>query len=244
MLGSDPGNLVPRGQYAIEDLQPEVLLYFAATPEELYQLRMWLRPLAELERAYRERGVGFVMLNPDAAETPARLRDAFDALKKLGFRGRYVHDPRGALAARLRAASTTEAFVLDGALTIVYRGAIDDQFGLGYALSAPRRRFLAETLDAVLAGGASVVQATTAPGGAGAPVAGEPKKAMLRCTGRSCDGLVIEALLGDARPVAAELFSTRFGVPPQGAPLIAARPHNAIPQYAPDSTITRSLVKL
>jgi len=76
------------------------------------------------------------------------------------------------------------------------------------------------------------------------PAKGEPKKAMLRCTGRSCDGLVIEALLGDARPMTAELFSTRFGVPPQGAPLIAARPRNAIPQYAPDSTITRSVVKL
>jgi Peptidase family M28 len=76
------------------------------------------------------------------------------------------------------------------------------------------------------------------------PATGEPRKATLRCTGRSCDGLVIEAVLGDARAVTAELFSTRFGVPPQGARLVAARPHNAIPQYAPDSTITRSLVKL
>jgi hypothetical protein len=76
------------------------------------------------------------------------------------------------------------------------------------------------------------------------PVAGEPKKAMLRCTGRSCDGLVIEALLGDTRPMTAELYSTRFGLPQHGARLIAARPRNAIPQYAPDSTITRSLVKL
>ena len=56
-----------------------------------------------------------------------------NGLKKLGFGGRYVHDPRSALAARLRATSSTEMFVLDGALTVVYRGAIDDQFGLGYA---------------------------------------------------------------------------------------------------------------
>ena len=76
------------------------------------------------------------------------------------------------------------------------------------------------------------------------PATGEPKKATLRCTGRSCDGLVIEAVLGEAGPVAAELYSIRFGLPPQGAPLAAARPRNAIPQYAPDSTITRSQVKL
>lgn len=35
---------------AIDAMQPEVLLYFAAAPEELYQLRMWLRPLADLDR--------------------------------------------------------------------------------------------------------------------------------------------------------------------------------------------------
>jgi len=76
------------------------------------------------------------------------------------------------------------------------------------------------------------------------PASGEPKKAALRCTGRSCEGLVIEALLGDPRPVTVELYSTRFSLPPQAAPLVAARPRNAIPQYAPDSTITRSHVKL
>jgi hypothetical protein len=76
------------------------------------------------------------------------------------------------------------------------------------------------------------------------PPDGQPSKAALRCTGRSCEGLVIEALLGESRPVTVELYSTRFGLPPQGAPLLAARPRNAIPQYAPDSTITRSHAKL
>jgi len=76
------------------------------------------------------------------------------------------------------------------------------------------------------------------------PVDGQYKKAALRCTGRSCDGLIIEALLGDPRPFTAELYSTRFGLPPQAAPLLTARPRNAIPQYAPDSTITQSHSKL
>jgi hypothetical protein len=76
------------------------------------------------------------------------------------------------------------------------------------------------------------------------PADGEPSKAALRCTGRSCEGLVVEALLGNALPITVELYSTRFGLPLEAAPLIAARPRNAIPQYAPDSTITRSHVKL
>jgi len=76
------------------------------------------------------------------------------------------------------------------------------------------------------------------------PADGQPKKAALRCTGRSCDGLVIEALLGNPRPITVELYSTRFALPRLAAPLVAARPRNAIPQYAPDSTITRSDAKL
>jgi hypothetical protein len=76
------------------------------------------------------------------------------------------------------------------------------------------------------------------------PADGEPKKAALRCTGRSCEGLIVEALLGNPQPVTVELFSTRFGLPQQAASLVEARPRNAIPQYAPDSTITRSHMKL
>ena len=88
----------------------------------------------------------------------------------------------------------------------------------------------------------------TALGLVGAPVAlppkGEPDKPILRCTGRACEGLQIEAVFADNRPVETELFSTRFGLPPQGQPLAAARPKTAIPQYAPDSTIPMSRIKL
>jgi len=44
--------------------------------------------------------------------------------------------------------------------------------------------------------------------------------------------------------VTVELYSMRFGLPAEAKSLVAGRPHNAIPQYAPDSTITRSHVKL
>lgn len=76
------------------------------------------------------------------------------------------------------------------------------------------------------------------------PTEGDTQKALLRCTGRSCDGLRIEVLFDDTNPVAAELFATRFGLPPQGQKLEAARPHNSQPQYSPDETITRAITKL
>ena len=76
------------------------------------------------------------------------------------------------------------------------------------------------------------------------PAKGEPDKAVLRCAGRSCNGLVIEAVLADRSPVVAELFSARFGLPAQGRALVAARPANAIPQYSPDQTITLTRIRL
>ncbi len=76
------------------------------------------------------------------------------------------------------------------------------------------------------------------------PAKGDPEKPLLRCTGRSCEGLEVEVVLGDSKPVEAELFSTRFGLPPEGQALAAARPRNAIPQYSPDQTITMARIKL
>ncbi len=76
------------------------------------------------------------------------------------------------------------------------------------------------------------------------PATGQPDKPLLRCMGRSCDGFVVEALLADQRPIEAELISYRFSLPAQGSKLAAARPKNAIPQYAPDSTVTLTRVRL
>ena len=76
------------------------------------------------------------------------------------------------------------------------------------------------------------------------PARGEPEKPILRCTGRACEGLQVEILFGNQKPVEAELFSTRFGLPAEGRMLQAARPANAIPQYAPDQTVTMSRLKV
>jgi hypothetical protein len=74
------------------------------------------------------------------------------------------------------------------------------------------------------------------------PPRGEPEKAALRCSGRSCDGLVVEVLLGDRKPVKADLFATRFALPAEGAALARGRPANAHPQYGPDSSIRMKTV--
>ena len=69
------------------------------------------------------------------------------------------------------------------------------------------------------------------------PLAAEPGAAFLRCSGRACDGLVVELRLGDRKPVKAELIGTRFALPREGMALAAARPSRSHPQYAPDSSV-------
>ena len=117
--------------------------------------------LSRLAQDVRKRGFGFLLINPteqDSAEDMRAEVEAFD------LRGTYVADRSQALARALGAQSTTDAFVLDKALTLVYRGAVNDQYGLGYAQEAPRRRYVREAVEALVAQQSPEVEATSAPG--------------------------------------------------------------------------------
>ncbi len=74
------------------------------------------------------------------------------------------HDKDGSLAKLLGARRTTEVFVIDAARVLRYRGAVDDQYGVGYHREAPTKSYLADAIAAVLAGKPVPVPATEAPG--------------------------------------------------------------------------------
>jgi hypothetical protein len=67
---------------------------------------------------------------------------------------------------------------------------------------------------------------------------------VLRCSGRSCDGAVVDLLVGSRAPLPLTLIGIRAGLPPEGAPLLRARPANAQPQYSPDGTIGVAKLRL
>jgi len=56
------------------------------------------------------------------------------------------------LAVALQAATTTEVFLLDATRTVIYRGAIDDQYGSITAWMRPSTRYLRDAIAAFLAG--------------------------------------------------------------------------------------------
>ena len=117
--------------------------------------------LAELERKYSRENVAFIFINPNESEKLGEIREA---IGQHGFAGPYVQDAKRLLPGVLEAKTTTEVFVLDRARTLVYRGAVDDQYGFAYSLEAPRVSYLADALESVLRGKSPDVQATTSPG--------------------------------------------------------------------------------
>ena len=134
--------------------------------------------------------VAWILVDPVATDEPAAMEAA-----AAGFAGRavYVHDSTGRLAAAVGAVTTTDVVVLEPDFTVAYHGAIDDQYGFGYALDTPRRRFLADALAAILAGGTPPVAATEAPGcelerpdGAGPTAAVTYHGRISRIVGRYC----------------------------------------------------------
>ena len=123
--------------------------------------RKSLPTLAKLEADFAPKGVAFVYVNPVATDDAAAIAKA---VKDHGLKGLYVRDESGAFAAGLGAATTGDLLILDARRTLVYRGAVDDQYGVGFALDAPRRTFARDALTALLAGQPVAVPATTAPG--------------------------------------------------------------------------------
>lgn len=117
--------------------------------------------LAKLEESLAAKGVSILYVNP----TPhAKSEDMLVFTRANKLKSFYHHDSEGSLAKTLGATTTTETFLIDVKRTIVYRGAIDDQYGLGYSLNEPKQTFLLNAVEAKLAGRSPNPSAMTAPG--------------------------------------------------------------------------------
>ena len=123
--------------------------------------KKYLPTFAKLERDYGSKGVAFIYINPIATDKAADIQAAIADQKLIGA---YIRDADGTLAKALGANTTGDAFVLDAQRTVVYRGAVDDRYGIGYALETAKANYLSDALDAALAGAAVKLPANDAPG--------------------------------------------------------------------------------
>jgi peroxiredoxin len=110
----------------------------------------------EFTKKYKGKGVAFVAINcntktEDLAAMKTRAEDK-------GFNFPYAFDESGKVATEYGARVTPHIFVLDGKRTVQYVGAFDDK------MDAPTKHYVADAVDAVLAGKTVAVSQTKAQG--------------------------------------------------------------------------------
>jgi hypothetical protein len=149
--------LLAGGVRRLSQVAGEKGLVIALRDSECPLGRKYAPGTAALEQRLRERGLGLLLVGAVDAE------DCALDVERHGFERPYAVD--GAPFAReLQAVTTTEVFVLDASRTLRYRGMIDDQYGLGFALDAPRNTYLLDAVDAVAEGRRVATPATRAHG--------------------------------------------------------------------------------
>ncbi|CAK9061464.1 Uncharacterized protein SCF082_LOCUS32189, partial [Durusdinium trenchii] len=137
------------------------LTVFAGTSTSCPLSKKYGPSLVTLANEFGAQGVSFILVNPVASDVTVDMQNT---QQRLGSGNAYVFDKEERLTRQLGLTTTTDVVVIDAARTVVYHGAIDDQYGFGYSLAAPRRRYLAEALGSLLAGQPPHVAATDAPG--------------------------------------------------------------------------------
>ncbi|MBT3635306.1 MAG: redoxin family protein [Opitutae bacterium] len=146
----------------LSDFKDKKALVVAFTGASCPISKRFAPTLAEIEKTYGQQNVAFLYVDPIA------VKGASEDLRKManahGFNGPVILDKDESLTRTLGARTTTDTFVLDAARTIIYRGPVDDQYGIGYQLDAPRRSYLREALDAHLSGKPIKSSALWAPG--------------------------------------------------------------------------------
>ncbi len=121
----------------------------------------YLPRLKDLHQEYAAKGVQFLAVNANVQDTADRV--AAHA-KQHGLPFPVLKDEGNVVADLFDARRTPEAFILDAAQTIRYRGRIDDQFGISIKRPKPGRHDLKEALDEVLAGKAVSMASTPVAG--------------------------------------------------------------------------------
>ena len=147
-------------QHKLGDLSQDSPLVIAMTSTSCPLSSKYLPTLVEL--VSRSHGkVEWLVVNPIATD---EAEDITAAAGKFDGNAMYIHDRDGHLAEQVGALTTTDVIVIDGSRTVLYHGAIDDQYGFGYAIDSPRQHYLADALTAITAGRQPAVTATDAPG--------------------------------------------------------------------------------
>ncbi|MEX0718173.1 MAG: redoxin domain-containing protein [Planctomycetaceae bacterium] len=136
-------------EHSLADFADKQAVVLAFLGTECPLAKLYSPRLEQLANEYEEKGVAFLGVNSNRQDSITKIAAharvhglSFPVLKDLGNK----------LADACGAERTPEVFVLDADRKIVYRGRIDDRYGIGYARNEPTRQDLKRALDQLLAG--------------------------------------------------------------------------------------------
>lgn len=129
--------------FSLAELQDTKLIVLAFLGNECPLAKLYVHRLNQLAGEFSD-DVRFLGINSNRQDSITELA-AFARRHEVDFP--LLKDSANRIADRLHVFRTPEVIVLDRARRIRYRGRIDDQYGVGYARSAPRREDLRRALE-------------------------------------------------------------------------------------------------
>ena len=141
------------------DEAPALVLAFMGT--ECPLAKLYADRLVEMQQAYADRNVAFVMVMSNRQDSIAEIA-AFARRHAIEFP--VLKDAGNKLADQLGAERTPEVFVFDAARKLQYHGRIDDQYGVGYIRDSVAEQELRTAIEELLAGKPVTIAKTTAVG--------------------------------------------------------------------------------
>ncbi len=122
---------------------------------------LYMPRLLELVDRFSPQGAVFFGINSNRLQT---AEEAAEQVKSFGLNFPILKDEGNVVADALQVLRTCEVLVIDAQGVLRYRGAVDDQYGLGIAREEPRMHYLADAIEAVLAGEDVRYEATSVVG--------------------------------------------------------------------------------
>ncbi len=136
-------------EHRLEDFASSKVVVLTVVGTECPLAKLYAPRLQELCNAYSDRGVAFIGIDANAHDSIAEI-EAY--ARRHGLTFPVLKDAGNRIADAVGATRTPEVIVLDVDRAIRYRGRIDDQYGIGYAKKVAAENYLADAIDAVLAG--------------------------------------------------------------------------------------------
>jgi peroxiredoxin/mono/diheme cytochrome c family protein len=146
---------------ALSELSGERLTVLLFLGVECPLANLYAPRLTELATEFESQGVRLVGIDSNRQDTPQEVSQ-YAARHHFPFP--LLKDLNNVVADALGAERTPEAYVLDAAGTIRYRGRIDDQYRPGIAGARVQQRDLRAAIEALLQGADPPTARTTAPG--------------------------------------------------------------------------------